>query len=197
MLSSENVQGRTREGPPPFIIIFFYFFASKLLLWISNQNKGSSDSQQLELKHQRAAAAAASSSASSPTCSARCCRSGHHQQTNKQIPSRSFSNVQNQHQGDEHATAAAAASCVHPLRRRRRLFPSPDGERLAKKECLAACWAGAPRWVGVSVNLYFSILLPVGGDRDARGGDRKVCDALWEFQKEKAFSASLFGSVAH
>lgn len=144
-----------RSPPPP---PNFFFWLQNYFCELVNQNKGSSDSQQLELKHQRAAAAAASSSASSPTCSARCCRSGHHQQTNRQIPSRSFSNVQNQHQGDEHATAAAA-SCVHPLRRRRRLFPSPDEERHAKNVLLLVGPELRGESASVSISSFLSFCL--------------------------------------
>lgn len=69
---------------------------------------------------------------------------------------RVFLSVQNQHQGD----AKAAGLCVQPLRRRHRLFPSPFGKRLTKKECMLLV---GPELGGelasVSISIFLSFCL--------------------------------------
>lgn len=79
----------------------------------------------------------------------------------------SFCKVQNQRQGDAKSRwfEETSPSISFTILGKRK--------RLTKKECMLLVGAG----VGVSVNLYFSILLPLGGGRN-------VCDALQEKMKK-------------
>lgn len=96
--------------------------------------------------------------------------------TTNRIPSRSFSNVQNQHQGDEHAKAAGMY--VLPLRRHH-LFPSSFGKRLTEKECMLLV---GPELGGelasVSISIFLSFCL---------SGRQKSLWCLTKKKKKKHF----------
>lgn len=75
------------------------------------------------------------------------------QPTTNRIPSRSFSNMQNQHQSEEQGDD-------HSPTGRRRRFPSPLGKRLTEKECMLLVGPGlGGELASVSISIFLSFCL--------------------------------------